>query len=131
LTTQINISPGSVLVDPERWERQVIVIAEGAAEVRSGARVLDRFGPGAVFGGLAIRPQESRAMVCAATHMIAFVLNEVEWRSLPQHLRSAVDVLLDDSARRLRELGDLNRESSDDRRPVHVGMDKQPPALAG
>ncbi len=100
LTTELEIEAGRVLVDPERWERQVFVIAEGTAEVRIGARVLARLEPGALFGELALRPiAEPTIKVSALTPMIVFVLTELEWRSLPEPLRVAADRLRVESAR--------------------------------
>ena len=66
LTTELNIEAGRVLVDPERWERQVFVIAEGTAEVLVGARVLARLEAGAVLGEVALRPTAEPAMTVAA-----------------------------------------------------------------
>jgi CRP-like cAMP-binding protein len=122
LTTEVEIETGRRLVDPQRWERQVFVIAEGTAEIRIGTRVLAHLKPGAVFGEIAVRPPvEPIATVAAATPMIVFVLTDLEWRSLPEHLRVAADRLRLESARLLREAKPLDGAADEDLSTIDAG----------
>ena len=127
MTTELDIEAGRVLVDPERWERQVFVIAEGTAEVLVGARVLARLEPGAVFGEVAFRPTAEPAMtVAAASFMTVFALSDLEWRSLPDPLRVAADRLRVEPTRLSREAEQFDAQAENDRDTTGVGITRKP-----
>ncbi len=89
------VPAGTVLVREGDFEAVAFLVADGEAEAERGARVVGRFGPGDVFGELALLTGSARsATVTARTEMVLVVLEPAAFRTaLDTHPALAVKVL--------------------------------------
>jgi CRP-like cAMP-binding protein len=89
------VPAGTVLVREGDFEAAAFLVAAGEAEAERAGRVVAAFGPGDVFGELALLTGSARsATVTARTEMVLLVLEPAAFRqALDAHPALAVKVL--------------------------------------
>jgi CRP/FNR family cyclic AMP-dependent transcriptional regulator len=104
-TTDIPVSPGSVLVKEGELGYEFFVITDGRAKVSRGGRKVGELGAGDFFGELALLERVPRnATVTALSDMEAIVLTRNDFDAALAEAPGMARKLMVGMARRLREL---------------------------
>jgi CRP/FNR family transcriptional regulator, cyclic AMP receptor protein len=105
LADEVDVPAGHVLMREGETGSQMFVIASGEARVERGGHEIAVLGPGAHLGEMALvaeGPRVATATVTKPAHL--FVLAHREFHSLMEDVPSVRDCVLNEVARRLREL---------------------------
>jgi CRP-like cAMP-binding protein len=105
LADEVDVPVGEVLMREGESGSQMFVIATGEVVVQRGGRQIAVLGPGSQLGEMALvaeGPRMATATVTKAAHL--FVLAHREFHSLMEDVPSVRDCVLNEVARRLREL---------------------------
>jgi CRP-like cAMP-binding protein len=105
LADEVDLPAGHVLMREGENGSQMFIIASGEARVEHGGRQIAVLGPGAVLGEMALvaeGPRVATATLTKPAHL--FVLAHREFHSLMETQPSVRDCVLNEVARRLREL---------------------------
>lgn len=105
LTDEVDLPAGHVLMREGDNGSQAFIIGSGEALVEHGGRQIATLGPGAVLGEMAIiaeGPRVATATLTKPSHL--YVLAHREFHSLMESQASVRDCVLNEVARRLREL---------------------------
>jgi CRP/FNR family cyclic AMP-dependent transcriptional regulator len=105
LADAVDLPAGHVLMREGQNGTQAFVIASGEAQVEQGGRTLATVGPGSVLGEMALLSEGPRAATATLTKPSRlFVLAHREFHSLMESQPAVRDCVLNEVARRLREL---------------------------
>ena len=105
LADAVDLPAGHVLMREGQNGTQAFVIASGEAQVEQGGRTLATLGPGSVLGEMALLSEGPRAATATLTKPSRlFVLAHREFHSLMESQPAVRDCVLNEVARRLREL---------------------------
>lgn len=105
LVDEVDLPAGHVLMREGENGSQAFIIGSGEARVEQGGREIATLGPGAVLGEMAIvseGPRVATATLTQPAHL--YVLAHREFHSLMETLPTVRDCVLNEVARRLREL---------------------------
>jgi CRP/FNR family transcriptional regulator len=105
LVDEVDLPAGHVLMREGENGSQMFIILEGEARVEHGGREIAVLGPGKVLGEMAIvaeGPRVATATLTKPSHL--FVLAHREFHSLMDDYPSVRECVLNEVARRLREL---------------------------
>ena len=105
LADEVDLPAGHVLMRQGDNGSQMFIISSGEALVERNGRELATLGPGAVLGEMAIvaeGPRVATATLTKPAHL--FVLGHREFHSLMHSIPEVRDCVLNEVARRLREL---------------------------
>lgn len=105
LADEVDLPAGHVLMREGENGSQMFIISSGEARVEHGGRQIAVLGPGAVLGEMALvaeGPRVATATLTTPAHL--FVLAHREFHSLMETHPSVRDCVLNEVARRLREL---------------------------
>ena len=105
LADEVDLPEGHVLMREGERGSQMFVIASGEARVEHGGRQIAVLGPGAVLGEMALiaeGPRVATATLTKPAHL--FVLAHREFHSLMEDIPAVRECVLNEVARRLREL---------------------------
>jgi CRP/FNR family cyclic AMP-dependent transcriptional regulator len=105
LADEVDVPAGHVLMREGETASQMFIISSGEARVERGGRELARLGPGSVLGEMALvaeGPRTATATVTEPAHL--FVLAHREFHSLMEDIPAVRECVLNEVARRLREL---------------------------
>jgi len=105
LADAVDLPAGHVLMREGQNGTQAFVIASGEAQVEQGGRTLATVGPGSVLGEMALLAEGPRVATATLTKPSRlFVLAHREFHSLMESQPAVRDCVLNEVARRLREL---------------------------
>jgi CRP-like cAMP-binding protein len=105
LADAVDLPAGHVLMREGQNGTQAFVIASGEAQVEQGGRTLATLGPGSVLGEMALLAEGPRVATATLTKPSRlFVLAHREFHSLMESQPAVRDCVLNEVARRLREL---------------------------
>ncbi len=80
---ELDVPPGTHLVDQGRFPHEFFVILDGSAEVTIGGEQVTELGPGDFFGEIAILEHDRRtASVVATSPMRVAVMHERDFRTM-------------------------------------------------
>jgi CRP-like cAMP-binding protein len=105
LADEVDLPAGHVLMREGENGNQAFIISSGEARVEHGGRQIATLGPGAVLGEMALvaeGPRVATATLTKDAHL--FVLAHREFHSLMETIPAVRDCVLNEVARRLREL---------------------------
>ncbi len=105
LTDEVDLPAGYVLMREGENANQAFIIASGEARVERGGREIATVGPGEVLGEMALvaeGPRGATATLTKPSHL--FVLGHREFHSLMETQPTVRDCVLNEVARRLRNL---------------------------
>ena len=105
LADEVDLPAGHVLMREGEGGSQMFIIASGEARVERAGREIARVGPGSVLGEMALvaeGPRTASATLTKPSHL--FVLAHREFHSLMEDLPTVRDCVLNEVARRLRNL---------------------------
>jgi CRP/FNR family transcriptional regulator, cyclic AMP receptor protein len=105
LADEVDLPAGHVLMREGENGSQMFIIASGEARVEHGGQQIAILGPGAVLGEMALvaeGPRVATATLTQPAHL--FVLAHREFHSLMETQPAVRDCVLNEVARRLREL---------------------------
>lgn len=105
LADEVDLPEGRVLMREGERGSEMFVIASGEARVEHGGRQIAVLGPGAVLGEMALiaeGPRVATATLTKPAHL--FVLAHREFHSLMEDIPAVRECVLNEVARRLREL---------------------------
>ena len=105
LADEVDLPEGQVIMREGESGSQMFIIASGEAKIERGGREIAREGPGAFLGEMAIvseGPRTATATLTKPSHL--FVLAHREFHSLMDELPAVRDCVMNEVARRLREL---------------------------
>jgi CRP-like cAMP-binding protein len=105
LADEVDLPAGHVLMREGENGTQAFIIVSGEAQVERGGRQLATVGPGAVLGEMALVAEGPRVATATLTKPSRlFVLAHREFHSLMESQASVRECVLNEVARRLREL---------------------------
>lgn len=105
LADEVDLPAGQVLMREGESGSQMFIIASGEVRIERGGREIAREGPGSFFGEMAIvseGPRTATATLTKPSHL--FVLAHREFHSLMDDVPAVRTCVMDEVARRLREL---------------------------
>jgi len=105
LADEVDLPAGHVLMREGDNASQMFIIASGEARVERGGREVARLGPGSVLGEMALVAEGPRSATATLTQPgRLFVLAHREFHSLMDDVPAVRDCVMNEVARRLREL---------------------------
>jgi CRP-like cAMP-binding protein len=105
LADEVDVPEGHVLMREGEIGSQMFVIVSGEARVERGGRQIAVLGPGSHLGEMALVAEGPRVATATVTKPARmFVLAHREFHSLMEDVPSVRDCVLNEVARRLREL---------------------------
>lgn len=105
LVDEVDLPAGHVLMREGEQSSQAFVIAAGEVRIERGGRQIAMLGPGSVVGEMALLAEGPRTATATLTKPGSlFVLAHREFHSLLADIPAVQDCVLDEVARRLREL---------------------------
>jgi CRP-like cAMP-binding protein len=105
LADEVDLPTGYVLMREGETGSQMFIIASGEARVEHGGRLIATLGPGAVLGEMAIVSEGPRVATATLTKPARlFVLTHGAFHTLLETQAAVRDCVLNEVARRLREL---------------------------
>lgn len=100
----VSVAEGKVLVKEGALGRELLVIVEGATEVRRGTRGIAQLGPGDCIGEMSLLDREPRSATVVATEPTELVVIEGRvFKELIKDLPGLAESLLSTVSSRLRE----------------------------
>lgn len=103
LTTLVSVPAGSTVIEEGTTGRELMIVAEGEAEVRKGGTKVASCGPGDLFGEMAVVSDERRvASVVAVTDLHLEVIERSAFRALAADepdIAAAVQAVCDERRR--------------------------------
>ena len=105
LADEVDVPAGHVLMRQGANGAEAFIIASGTAEVERDGKQLGSYGPGSLIGEIALLSEGPRTATVTTTEPSRLlVLAHREFHSLMQSNAAVQKCVLDDMARRLREL---------------------------
>lgn len=104
LADEIDVAPGTVLIEQGHYSRDVYIVISGEAAVERDGRRIGTAGPGDAVGELAvIEPGMRTATVTAETPMVVLAMNSPEFLTAVEDIPALARSLMRSLAKRLRD----------------------------